>query len=62
MQAVSQNEQFLELLKQIQSMESLEQIREAIQIAIRTFAPDETQALRFGGEAGNPFLRLIPTT
>jgi hypothetical protein len=52
MQAVSQNEQFLELLKQIQSMESLEQVREAIHAAIRKFAPEETQAPRFGGEAG----------
>src|ERR1700683_2124895 len=52
MQAVSQNEQFLELLKQIQSMESLERVREAVHATIRKFTPEETQALRFGGEAG----------
>jgi hypothetical protein len=52
MQAVSQNEQFLELLKQIQSMESLERVREAIHAAIRKFTPEETQAPRFGGETG----------
>ena len=52
LQAVSQNEQFLGLLKQIQSMESLEQVREATHAAIRKFAPQETQAPKFGGDAG----------
>lgn len=60
MQAVSQNERFLELLKQIQSMESLEQVREAIHAAIRKFAPEETQALRFGGEAGESVPEVDP--
>src|SRR5579864_133942 len=60
MQAVSQNERFLELLKQIQSMESLEQVREAIHAAIRKFAPEETQAPRFGGEAGESVPEVDP--
>jgi hypothetical protein len=60
MQAVSQNEQFLELLKQIQSMESLEQVREAIHAAIRKFAPERTRAPRFGGEAGESVPEVDP--
>jgi hypothetical protein len=60
MQAVSQNEQFLELLTQIQSMESLEQVRESIHAAIRKFAPEETQAPRFGGEAGESVPEVDP--
>ena len=60
MQAVSQNEQFLELLKQIQSMESLERVREAIHAAIRKFTPEETQAPRFGGEAGESVPEVDP--
>jgi hypothetical protein len=60
MQAVSQNEQFLELLEQIQSMESLEQVREAIHAAIRKFAPEKTQAPRFGGEAGESVPEVDP--
>jgi hypothetical protein len=60
MQAVSQNEQCLELLKQIQSMESLELVREAIHAAIRKFAPEETQAPRFGGEAGESVPEVDP--
>jgi hypothetical protein len=60
MQAVSQNERFLELLTQIQSMESLEQVRESIHAAIRKFAPEETQAPRFGGEAGESVPEVDP--
>ena len=60
MQAVSQNEQFLELLKQIQSMESLERVREAIHAALRKFTPEETQAPRFGGEAGESVPEVDP--
>jgi len=60
MQAVSQNEQFLELLKQIQSMESVERVREAIDAAIRKFTPEETQAPRFGGEAGESVPEVDP--
>jgi hypothetical protein len=59
-QAVSQNEQFLGLLKQIQSMESLEQVREAVHVAIRKFAPAETQPPKFGGEAGESVPEVDP--
>jgi hypothetical protein len=60
MQAVSQNEQFLKLLQQIQSMESLEQVREGIHAAVRKFAPEEAQAPRFGGEAGESVPEVDP--
>jgi hypothetical protein len=59
-QAVSQNEQFLGLLKQIQSMESLEQVREATHAAIRKFAPQETRAPKFGGDAGESVPEVDP--
>lgn len=60
MQAVSQNQQFSELLKQIQSMDSLEQVREAIRGASRRFAPQDTQAPQFGGEAGESVPEVDP--
>src|SRR5581483_7529130 len=58
--AVSQNEQFLGLLEQIQSMPSLEQVREAIHAALGNLAPQETPALKFGGEAGEPVPEVDP--
>jgi hypothetical protein len=57
-EVVRQNEQLLEVLKQIQSMESLEQVREATHAAIRKFTPEQTaertQPRMFGGKAGEP--------
>jgi hypothetical protein len=60
MQVISTNEQLLALLKQIQSMESLEQVRTAIHVAIRKVAPEETQAQRIGGEAGESVPEVDP--
>jgi hypothetical protein len=67
MQAVSQNEQFLTLLTQIQSMESLEQIREAIRAGIEAIrapmkkvVPQGAQAPKFGGEAGESVPEVDP--
>lgn len=60
MQAVSRNQQFSELLKQIQSMDSLEQVREAIRAASRRFAQQETHAPQFGGEAGESVPEVDP--
>lgn len=60
MQTVSQNERLLGLVKQIQSMESLEQIREAIHARIREFVPQETQTFKFGGEAGESVPEVDP--
>ena len=37
--AVSQSKKFAELLKQIQTMETLEEIREAAHAAVRDFVP-----------------------
>jgi hypothetical protein len=60
MQAVSQNEKCLEFLKDIQSMDSLEQVREAIHATIRKFAAEETQAPRFGGEPAESVSEVDP--
>jgi len=57
---VSQNEQYWGLLTQIQSMESLEQVREAVHAAIRKFAAAETQPPKFGGEAGESVPEVDP--
>jgi len=57
---LSQNEQFWGLLKQIQSMESLEQVREAVHAAIRKSAPAGTQMPKFGGEAGESVPEVDP--
>ena len=57
---VSQNEQYWGLLKQIQSMESLEQVREAVHAAIRKSAPAGTQMPKFGGEAGESVPEVDP--
>jgi len=59
-QAVSDNEQLLALLKQLQCMKSLEQVRDAINTVIRKFAPAETQPPKFGGEAGESVPEVDP--
>lgn len=59
-QAVSQSDQLLKLLTRIQSMESLEQVREATQAGIRKFTPEPAPAPRFGGDAGEPVPSVDP--
>jgi ATPase subunit of ABC transporter with duplicated ATPase domains len=61
-QSVSANEKILEHLKQIQSMESLEQVQEAIQTRIEKFAPQPTRPPNFGGEAGEPVPEVDKTS
>ena len=63
-QVVRENEQLLMLLKQLQSMESLEQVRDSIDAAIRKFTPEETPEETlppmFGGKPGEPVPAVDP--
>jgi len=60
LEVVSQNEQLLTLLKQIQSMKSLEDVREAARSGIKKFTPEPMPAPKFGGEAGEPVPEVDP--
>ena len=52
-QVLSEKEQLLECVKQLQSMGSLEQMKEAVQAAITRFETKESPQ-KFGGEPGEP--------
>lgn len=52
--------QLLEALRQIQDMESLEQVQELAQQCISKFAPAPTESPMFGGAAGEPVPEVDP--
>lgn len=54
---VRQRGQLLELLKQIQSMKSLEEAQRSAQHGIAKFAPEPVSAPSFGGQPGEPVPR-----
>ncbi len=49
-----QNQRLRQCLQQIQSMESLEQVREAAQACMQELPPNAAAAPNFGGEPGDP--------
>jgi hypothetical protein len=53
-QALNQKHELLESLRQLQSLESLAQIKEGVQSAIEKFAEPPMQVPKFAGEPGEP--------
>jgi hypothetical protein len=59
-QALTQKHELVESLRQLQSLESLAQIKEGLQSAIEKFADDPMPFPKFGGEPGEPVPEVNP--
>jgi len=59
-QALTQKHELVESLRQLQSLESLAQIKEALQSAIEKFADPPVPVPKFGGEPGEPVPEVDP--